>query len=55
MSSYLFIPQAEDDLFTVWSFIAQDNIEAAERVEAQIYAACAFLSSTPQAGTSATI
>ena len=50
MSSYLLTPQAEDDLFAVWSYIAQDSIEAAERVEAQIYTACGFLSSTPQAG-----
>ncbi|WP_051978797.1 type II toxin-antitoxin system RelE/ParE family toxin [Edaphobacter aggregans] len=34
----------------VWSYIAQDNIEAADRVEAQIYAACGFLASAPQAG-----
>jgi antitoxin ParD1/3/4 len=50
MSSYLLTPQAEDDLFAVWSFIAQDNIEAADRVEAHIYAACGFLVSAPQAG-----
>src|SRR5260370_17544658 len=50
MSSYLLTPQAEDDLFAVWSYIAQDNIEAADRVEAQIYAACGFLASAPQAG-----
>jgi antitoxin ParD1/3/4 len=50
MSSYLLTPQAEDDLFSVWSYIAQDNIEAADRVEAQIYAAFDFLVSAPQAG-----
>jgi antitoxin ParD1/3/4 len=50
MSSYLLTPQAEDDLFSVWSYIAQDNIEAADRVEAQIYSACSFLASSPQAG-----
>jgi antitoxin ParD1/3/4 len=50
MSSYLLTPQAEDDLFAVWSFIAQDSIEAADRVEAQIYVACGFLASAPQAG-----
>ena len=50
MSSYLLTPQAEDDLFAVWSFIAQDSIEAADRVETQIYRACDVLASTPQAG-----
>jgi plasmid stabilization system protein ParE len=50
MSSYLLTPQAEDDLFAVWSYIAQDSVGAADRVEAQIYAAFGFLSSAPQAG-----
>src|SRR5438046_870475 len=50
MSSYLLTPLAEDDLFALWSYIAQDNIAAADKVEAQIYAACAFLSSTPREG-----
>ena len=50
MSLYLLTPQAEDDLFDIWSYIAKDNLEAADRVETQIYAACAFLASTPQAG-----
>jgi plasmid stabilization system protein ParE len=50
MSLYLLTPQAEDDLFAVWSFIAQDSVEAADRVETQIYRACDFLASTPQAG-----
>lgn len=50
MSSYLLTPQAEDDLFAVWSYIAQDKVEAADRVEAEIYAACGFLSSAPEAG-----
>ncbi|MDT7813402.1 MAG: antitoxin ParD1/3/4 [Acidobacteriaceae bacterium] len=50
MSLYLLTPQAEDDLFDIWSYIAQDSLDAANRVETQIYAACAFLASTPQAG-----
>jgi plasmid stabilization system protein ParE len=50
MSLYLLTPQAEDDLFDIWSYIAQDNLDAADRVETQIYTACAFLSSTPKAG-----
>lgn len=43
------------DLFSVWSYIAQDNIEAADRVEAQIYAACGFLASALKLGRSAAI
>jgi hypothetical protein len=38
-------PSSQDDLFAAWSYIAQDNVEAADRVEAQIYTACGFLSS----------
>jgi len=29
MSLYLLTPQAEDDLFDIWSCIAQDNLVAA--------------------------
>jgi antitoxin ParD1/3/4 len=50
MRTYVFTPEAEDDLFGIWSHIAQDNLEAANRVETQIYMACEFLSSKPQAG-----
>jgi hypothetical protein len=31
MNSYLLTPQAEDDLFAMWSYIAQDSVEAADR------------------------
>jgi antitoxin ParD1/3/4 len=50
MSSYQFTPQAVDDLFEIWSYIAGDDLEAANRVEEAIYAACAFLADTPLAG-----
>ncbi len=50
MSLYVLTPQAEDDLFDIWSYIAQDNPDAADRVETEIYAACAFLASAPQVG-----
>lgn len=50
MSGYVFTPLAEEDLLAVWSYIAQDNISAADRVEAEIYAACEFLSIHSQAG-----
>lgn len=43
MSSYHFTPQAVDDLFEIWSYIAVDDLDAANRVEEAIYAACAFL------------
>ncbi len=50
MSSYQFTPQAVDDLFEIWSYIAGDDLEAANRVEEAIHVACGFLADTPLAG-----
>jgi len=50
MSSYQFTPQAVDDLFEIWSYIASDDVDAANRVEEGICTACAFLADTPLAG-----
>jgi len=50
VSSYQFTPQAVEDLFEIWSYIAGDDLDAANRVEEEIYAACAFLAETPLAG-----
>ena len=50
MSSYQLTPQAADDLFEIWSYIATDDLDSADRVEEAIYAACALLSDTPLAG-----
>ncbi len=51
MKKYQFTPQAASDLFEIWSFIAQDNSEAADRVEEAIFRACDLLSSSPLAGS----
>lgn len=50
MNSYALTPQAVDDLFDVWSYIARDSIEAADRVETSIYQACAFVAEAPLRG-----
>jgi plasmid stabilization system protein ParE len=50
VSAYLFTPEAELDLIAIWSYIARENVEAANRVESEIYLACAVLASTPYAG-----
>ena len=50
MSRYQFTPQATDDLLDIWSFIARDNPEAADRVEAAVYRACDLLADSPLAG-----
>jgi plasmid stabilization system protein ParE len=34
----------------IWSYIAGDNLEAANRVEGAIYSACALLAENPLAG-----
>jgi plasmid stabilization system protein ParE len=51
MSSYQFTPQAVDDLFEIWSYIAGDDLEAAHRVEEAIYAACGAAELSPLAGS----
>jgi plasmid stabilization system protein ParE len=50
MSKYQFTPQAEGDLLDLWSFIARDSPDAADRVEAAIFRACDLLADSPFAG-----
>jgi plasmid stabilization system protein ParE len=50
VNSYALTPQAVDDLFDVWSYIARDSFEAADRVETSIYQACAFVAEAPLRG-----
>ena len=50
MSKYQFTPQAVADLFEIWTFIAQDNPTAADRVEEAVYGACNFLADSPLVG-----
>jgi plasmid stabilization system protein ParE len=50
VSAYLLTPEAEQDLFAIWAYIARENLEAADRVESEIYVACAVLASAPYAG-----
>jgi plasmid stabilization system protein ParE len=51
MNRYQFTPQAAEDLLDIWGFIAQDNLEAADRVEAAIFRACDLLADSPFAGS----
>lgn len=46
----VFTAPAEDDLFAIWSYIAADSPEAADRVESEIYLACRFLAAHPLTG-----
>ena len=43
MSIYALTPLAKADIFDIWSYIADDNEETANRVEQAIYDACAFV------------
>jgi len=43
MPPYRFTPQAVNDLFEIWDYIAQDSRVAADGVEEAIYSACEFL------------
>jgi len=50
MRRYLFTPQAARDLLDIWSFIARDDRDAADRVEAAVFRACDLLADSPLAG-----
>ncbi len=47
---YRLTPLAFDDLYDIWLYIAKDGVDAANRVEAAIYDACARLSRNPYLG-----
>ena len=52
MSVYALTPLAKGDIFEIWSFIAEDSEETADRVEQAIYDACAFVAEAPMRGHS---
>jgi antitoxin ParD1/3/4 len=51
MIDYRFTPEAEDDLFEIWRYIARDSVAAANRVESAVYDACVFLAQEPWSGS----
>jgi plasmid stabilization system protein ParE len=48
---YRFSPRALDDLDDIWSYIAADNIGAANRVESAIFKACESVAGYPLLGS----
>ena len=50
MSSYAFHPDAFADLDEIWEYIAQDNVDAADRVLADIHSTLTLLAGSPQIG-----
>ena len=50
MSGYAFHPDAFADLDEIWEYIAQDNVDAADRVLADIHSTLTTLAGSPQLG-----
>ena len=50
MSTYALAPLAKADIFDIWSYIASDSENAADRVEQAIYDACEFVAESPLCG-----
>src|SRR6202051_1649239 len=54
MSVYALTPLAKADVFEIWSHIAADSEETADRIEQAIFDACAFVAEAPLRGHSRT-
>jgi plasmid stabilization system protein ParE len=52
MSGYALTPLAKADLFDIWSYIADESEESADRVEQAMFAACALVAEGPMRGHS---
>ena len=50
MKSYRFTPKAKDDLFEIWAYIAANNLQAADSIEAELIQACGKLADRPDLG-----
>lgn len=50
MTAYAFHPDAVADLDEIWEYVAADNIDAADRVLADIHSTLTTLATSPQIG-----
>jgi plasmid stabilization system protein ParE len=50
MKDYRLTPKAKGDLFNIWSHIAPDNLDAADRLEAEIFNAFQRVADKPDLG-----
>ena len=50
MSGYAFHPDGFADLDEIWEYIAQDNVDAADRVLADIHSTLTTLAGSPEIG-----
>ena len=49
-SSFVLTPRAKSDVFEIWRYIAENNEDAASRVEGAIFDACSFVVKNPLIG-----
>lgn len=50
MSKYVLTQEADEDLVGIWEYIAQDNIEAADRWDSKLREAFGMLGDNPRVG-----
>ena len=50
MSDYAFHPDASTDLDEIWEYIAEENIDAADRVLADVHSGLTTLAASPHIG-----
>jgi plasmid stabilization system protein ParE len=50
VSGYILTPLAKGDIFAIWSHIADESEQSADRVEKALYEACAFVAEAPMRG-----
>jgi plasmid stabilization system protein ParE len=55
VSRYALTPFAKADILNIWSYIADDSEEAANRLLAAIYDTCSFVAEAPSRGLAAAI
>jgi antitoxin ParD1/3/4 len=50
ISDFAFTPRAKSDLFEIWAYVAENNEDAASRVEQAILDGCSFIARNPLLG-----
>ena len=50
MADHFYSPESRLDLLELWEFIAQDNVDAADRVQEEVQQAVSLLSRNPELG-----
>ena len=51
MKSFVLSPEAEDDIFEIWSYLAKEvNVEFADQIESNLFDAFELLSRSPGLG-----